>query len=238
MVPDLTERAVDARERMDAPDADADMLDHTYRRFALVNALVSRWGAVYRRDIRPRARRGKLRILDIGAGGGDLSRALAAWSRRDGVAAEITALDADPRAVAWSRAHDDGRGVHHRCAHSAELVAEGARYDVVLSNHLLHHLDATEMPALLSDSRLLVRDSGLVVHRDIARSRLAYSLFAAATLPFSRNLLAGSFIREDGLTSIRRSYTASELTAVAPAGWTIRRDLPAHLSLRWEQGDA
>jgi hypothetical protein len=31
----------------------------------------------------------------------------------------------------------------------------------------------------------------------------------------------GSYIRQDGLTSIRRSYTAAELRAAAPPGWTV-----------------
>ncbi|MNN87524.1 hypothetical protein D3C81_2050910 [compost metagenome] len=63
-------------------------------------------------------------------------------------------------------------------------------------------------------------------------------LFAAATWPISRTLLADSFIREDGLISIRRSYTAAELTAIAPTGWTVRGGLPSRLELRWEEGSA
>lgn len=223
---------------MDAPDADARKLDRTYQRFALVNAVVSRWRQVYRQDIRPRARRGHLRILDIGAGGGDLARAIADRLRSDGAAGEVTALDADPRAVAWARSRDAGHGVRYVCATSTRLVEAGETFDVVLSHHLLHHLDDAELQIVLSDSQRLVRAGGVVVHRDIERSRLAYGLFAAGTLPFARNLLDGSFIREDGLISIRRSYTAAELVAAVPQGWSVRRNLPARLSLRWEADDA
>ena len=42
-----------------------------------------------------------------------------------------------------------------------------------------------------------------------------------AALPFR-----GSFIRADGLTSIRRSYTAAELRAAAPPGWKVRPGFP------------
>lgn len=238
MRPDLSARAVDLRELMDEPDADLQMLEHTYRRFRVVNAVVSRPGALYRRDIRPRARAGRVRILDVGAGGGDLCRALAAFLRRDGLSAEITALDPDERAMSWAAAHDDGAGVHYRCAATDELVAAGETFDVVLSNHLLHHLTADQLSAVLADTRQLVSRSGLVAHHDIARSAAAYALFAAGTLPFSRNFLAGSFIRVDGLLSIRRSYTAAELRAGAPEGWTVRPGFPARLQLRWEGGGA
>lgn len=238
MSPDLSTRAVGLRELMDDPDADQRMLERTYRRFEWVNAVVSRPGLLYRRDIRPRARLGRLRILDVGSGGGDLCRGLAERLRRDGLSAEITALDADDRATRWASVHDDGAGVRYRCARTADLVREGATFDVVLSNHLLHHLSAEELQGLLAETRRLVGDGGLVVHGDIARSRTAYALFTAVTLPLSRSLLAGSFIRDDGLTSIRRSYTVRELEGSAPAGWRVRAGLPSRLELRWDSADA
>ncbi|MGO1920521.1 MAG: methyltransferase domain-containing protein [Microbacterium sp.] len=233
---DLSSRAVDARELMDDPAADARMLERTYERFPLVNAVVSRWRAVYRRDIRPRARRKPIRLLDVGSGGGDVSRALAAWARRDALPVSITALDADERAIRWARPR--GGGVEYRCASTTALVDAGDRFDIVISNHLLHHLSRTELPTVLADSVALAADDGLVLHRDIERGRFAYWGFAAGTLPFARNLLANSFIRDDGLTSIRRAYTASELTAIAPPGWQVRRAIPARLELRWEAWDA
>jgi len=75
-------------------------------------------------------------------------------------------------------------------------------------------------------------------HHDIARSRPAHVLFAAATWSISGTLLADSFIREDGLISIRRSYTVAELAAIAPAGWTARGGVPSRLELRWESDHA
>lgn len=236
MKPDLSARAVEARELMDSPDADSRMLERTYERFPLINAVVSRWRAVYRRDIRPRARTGPIRLLDVGAGGGDVSRAIAAWSHKDGLNVSVTALDADARAIAWARSR--GGDVEYRCAHTSELADAGEQFDLVISNHLLHHLGREELAAVLRDSVALIPDDGLVVHRDIERSRFAYLSFAVGTWPFARNLLADSFIRPDGLISIRRAYTASELASVVPSGWQVRRAFPARLELRWEASDA
>lgn len=238
MTVDLSTRAVDIVELMDDPDADDEALGRTYQRFGAVNAVVSRPGRLYRRDIRPRAASGRrVRILDIGAGGGDLCRDLVRRLRRDGLQADITALDADERAVRWASAHDDGAGIRYRHAFSGDLVAEGDTYDVVLSNHVLHHLDAGALRTVLDDSRALAGPRGLVSHHDIARSRLAYTAFAAGTWPLARNALAGSFIRVDGLLSIRRSYTPDELAAVVPSGWEVRSHPPARLELRWEAAD-
>ena len=72
---------------------------------------------------------------------------------------------------------------------------------------------------------MCIRDSS-----DIARSRPAYLGFGVATWPFFR----GSFIRADGLTSIRRSFTARELRMVLPGGWRVTREFPSRLVLRWQ----
>lgn len=216
ILPDLARRDDAAVERMDDPDCDEAALHRTYAQFRLVNAAVAGWRATYRQQLRPMFRtRGTTTLLDVGSGGGDVARALAGWAASDGHRLEITAVDPDPRAHAWATSRPTTPGLTFRRAASGDLVAEGRRYDLVVSNHLLHHLDAAQLAELLADSQQLARVR--VLHSDIARHRWAYALFSAATLPF----FPGSFIREDGLISIRRSYTPEELRAVVPSGWRV-----------------
>ncbi len=199
---------------MDDPDCDPAALDRTYRAFRTVNALVAGWRAVYRRSLRPLLSPTEPRsLLDIGSGGGDVPRAIARWAARDGLLLDITAIDPDERAHAFATRQTPVPGVTFRRASSADLVAEGRRFDLVTSNHLLHHLSPAELDALLADCEALC--AGRVVHSDIARSRLAYALYSAATWPVAR----GTFLHYDGRMSIRRSYTAPELNAVVPPTW-------------------
>lgn len=221
IVPALAERDRDASERMDDPDCDGAALRRTYAQFKVVNAVVAGWRATYRHHVRPVLHRGRTTtLLDLGCGGGDLARSLVRWAAGDGYRLEVTGVDPDARAHAWATGRPPVPGVTFRQALSGELVAEGAEFDVVVSNHVLHHLDEAQLQALLTDSRRLAR--ARVVHSDILRSRLAYLLFSAGTLPF----FPGSFIRADGLVSIRRSYTPDELAAVVPAGWRVERQHP------------
>lgn len=225
-------RADGARELMDDPAADVAMLAKTYARFRLVNAVVSGEREVYRRWVRPRLSPvWTTRVLDIGTGSADLPRRLLRWSRADRLRLEITAIDPDARAIAWARAQPPVPGLTLRQSLSSELVAEGERFAVVLSNHVLHHLDGREFGALLADSERLLAPGGVAVHGDIERSVFAYAGFWLGTLPFSANLLAGTYIRPDGLTSIRRSHTAPELERVLPPGWRVRRAFPSRLEV-------
>ncbi|WP_111652134.1 methyltransferase domain-containing protein [Actinoplanes lutulentus] len=212
----LTRRDTVSNEFMDDPGCDPERLERTYQQFSTVNRLVSGWRRIYRQWIRPRLDTDRpTTLLDIGFGGGDISRALAGWAGRDGLVLRITAIDPDERALRHVRRHP-AAGVRFEQASSADLVSRGDRYDLVISNHLLHHLDAAALAALLADSRALSRQ--LVVHNDLSRARAGYGLYAVATLPFARR----SFIHQDGLLSIRRSYRPAELRAVVPQGWQVR----------------
>ena len=116
-------------------------------------------------------------------------------------------------------------GVTFARAGSGDLVADGRSFDVVVSNHVLHHLEPVELTALLDDSRRLARR--LVLHSDLARSRPAYAAYAVLSVPLAR----GSFLRYDGLLSIRRSYRAGELLEAAGPGWRVEPGVPARLLL-------
>ncbi|RDI02357.1 methyltransferase family protein [Curtobacterium sp. AG1037] len=217
---DLSARATDLRELMDDPDCDPRALERTFRRFAVVNALVSGWRAAWRTHVVPALpASGRARILDLGCGGGDLARALVRWAGSDGFAVEVVGIDPDERAIASAR-RSTPRGVTFRQASSGELVAAGERFDVVVSNHVLHHLDDPARAAFLADSEQLA--TSRVLHSDIRRSRQAYRAYAVA----SPLVAAGTFVRVDGLRSIRRSFTVPELQDVLPAGWRAERAAP------------
>ena len=225
----LKDRDVDAIEDMDRPDCDLRRLDRSYARFPAVNRLLSGWHRTYRDRFRPLlAVRGTASVLDIGCGGGDVARSLAGWAAKDGYTLKVTAIDPDERAYNFATRAPAIQGVTYRQAHSADLVAEGRGFDIVLSNHILHHLDADQLAGVLKDSEVLCRRVAL--HNDLKRSNIAYLLFAAGFWPLG----VGSFICGDGLVSIRRSFTSGELQAVAPEGWRVDPNGPWHNLLVYE----
>lgn len=229
LIPSLRSRAVDATELMDAPDCDPELLRRTYAQFPYVNAAVSGWRTMYRRSIRPRLSTTRpSSLLDVGCGGGDLVRSLARWAACDGLRLEVTGIDPDARALDFALSLPPMRDVQFRPVLSSELVAAGECFTFVISNHVLHHLSAVELGGLLADSEQLC--TAVTLHADIERARLAYVGFSLGTPPFFHR----SFIRQDGLTSIRRSFTVEELRAIAPNGWSVESGRPSRLVLRWD----
>lgn len=220
----LSERDDQLRELMDDPDCDPKRLHATLRRFGIVNRLVSGWERVYRTRLRPvLTELGQpARVLDLGSGGGDVITHLARLAARDGLEVHWTGVDPDPRAhrAAISRQEP---GITFLQADTDALLQKGDVFDVVLSNHVLHHLDDAELFDFTSASRELA--STAVFHSDIARGRLAYGLFAVGILPLS----PGTFLRTDGLRSIRRSYRSDELSAALGPEWEVSSPAPFRL---------
>lgn len=199
---------------MDDPDCDLDLLNATYDQFRIVNGLISGWKRVYKRHIRPLLTDGST-ILDIGCGGGDLLFQLAKWTREDGLSVRITGIEPDPRALDYLSTLELPDNVDVFQKTTSEMVKEAATFDVVVSNHVLHHLDEATLATFLNDSIRLGRS--LVLHNDIRRDDLAFIGFLPSAVLF-RN----SFISPDGLRSIRRSFTRGELETAVSAPWVVK----------------
>lgn len=203
---------------MDDPSCDRELLFRTYDQFGVINPLLSRWKTVYKLFIRPRLRPSvPFRILDVGFGGGDISRALDRWAREEGFQLAITAIDPDPRALEFVKQREWPETITFRSCDTATLRAEGARFDAIISNAVMHHLTPSALEQLFDDSQALA--SGIVVHNDTVRSIWAYLLYSL----FIAWWLRQSFAMEDGRRTIRRSYSPAELQSHLPAGWRVER---------------
>jgi 2-polyprenyl-3-methyl-5-hydroxy-6-metoxy-1,4-benzoquinol methylase len=224
-------------EFMDRPDCDPTRLTRTYRAFGVVNLLLGRWGALVRQHFVPlleaHAASGSsepFRILDVGAGGGDVLRRIRTLTQQAGVPIELVGVDPDPRAVVVAKALTPSHPTPIRWVNaSAEsLLAAGERFHLVISNHVLHHLLDPEIVPFLRTLEALALHR--VVVTDIERSQLGYVAFGIA----SRLLFPGTLIHADGLLSIRRSFRAAELSPHLPPGWQVSTLRPYRLVLTFD----
>lgn len=218
----LSLRATNLTEYMDATDCDPAQLIRTYQDFALVNTAVSGWSLLYRRFLYPilMQRSGqKVRLLDIGCGGGDVLYRIVRRAKRDGFNLQATGIDPNEQAIAYAKKAVLLSDVNFYATTVEELAQAGESFDIVLSNHVLHHLTDLEVTDMCQISMKMA--TRLAIHNDIHRHPLAYLMF-----PFIGGLFPHSLILPDGMRSIRRSFTPAELRQLVPTGWEVHTSLP------------
>lgn len=214
-------------------DCDPIQLNNTYRHFRTINRLLSQWSIIYKREIKPflESVNRTATLLDIGFGGGDVAIYLVEMAKKDGYELRITAIETDERALHFVQTIQAPSEITFRHCASSDLVNQGAAFDFVISNHLLHHLDDTAFTAVHDDAQQLA--SHKVLFNDIERSDIGYGLYAI----FSRLLFRNSFVVYDGSLSIRRSFTLGELQQKAQAGWRVQRIFPFRLLLSYQKNE-
>lgn len=217
---DFTRRA-DLIEEMDRADSPEDRLFRTLDQFETLNRLVSRSRGILTSTVLADLKQdpGQPRHLaDLGAGGCDISRWLVRRARRLGATLRITAIERDERIIRHAAGANAGypeiRIVH------ADLFDQEAwgNPDYVFANHVLHHFPDPKCVDLL---RLLDR-AGLrrYLVSDLIRSVWSARAFRVGFSPFFH----GSFLIQDGVTSIRRGFTIPEVREL------LHRAAPLHPS--------
>ena len=127
-----------------------------------------------------------LRLLDIGCGGGLLTEPL---SR---LGASVTGVDAGAKNIAVAKLHAErmGREIDYRATTSEALVAEGARFDIVLNMEVVEHVD--NVPLYMKSCADLVAPGGLLFSATINRTLRALALAKIGAEYILRWLPAGT----------------------------------------------
>lgn len=222
------------RELLDDPGADPGAVARSLRNIARSNRWFGGAAAVCHglaRVLDGVPRGTGLTLLDLGTGAGDLPRAAVAWAAGRGI--RLRPLGLELSRVAAGLAREAGVPCAVGCAGTPPVREKSV--DLVLASQLVHHLAPASAVQLLRICNRLAR-VGVVV-ADLRRGPLAPLAFrvGAGALGFDRHTLS------DGLTSIRRGYTAGELRALlAEAGvpGRVARHPMYRLVATWRPGTA
>jgi len=198
----LAERSL-ADEQMDAPDLpDADyaaLLGDLGR----VNALTMAARPTLAFLSRLPKPGGRLKLLDVGFGHGDMLRRIARWAARRGVTAELVGIDLNPRSEAAARdATDPALPITYRTGDYAALAGEG--WDAIVSSLVAHHMTHDQLVGFVRFMETEARQGWLI--NDLHRHR-----FAHAGFPLLARIMGWHpIVRADGTLSIARSYRPAE----------------------------
>jgi SAM-dependent methyltransferase len=175
--------------------------------------------------------RGRLVVLDVGCGSGDLLRRIARWAEARGVALALEGIDVNPATVAVARARTPAEaGIAYRAADVFGL--EEAAPDLIVSSHFAHHLSDGDLVRFVRWMERAARVGWFV--NDLHRHWLPKAALRAvgALTPVHR------FVASDGPISVGRSLVRADWERVIAAAG-VERELVAirwHMPFRWGVG--
>lgn len=221
-------------EILDDPSTDPVLAERSLHDVALANRLFGGRRAILRElraVIAPLGKGTSLQLLDVGTGLGDIpaaARRVAAG--RDHLLTTI-GLELEPALARAAR-----RVCTHTVAADAlSLPFATASIDIVTCSQVLHHF---EDPA----AERLLRECTRVARRAVIIGDLRRSWFAVAGL-WSTSFLLGfhPVSRHDGVVSILRGFTRSELAAMVARATgrhpTVRHALGWRMTATWSPGN-
>lgn len=226
-------------ELMDQPSADPALLEESLNDLAWMNRYLGVTAGVIHqvRKLLNGELPDHISIVDVGAGGGDMLAAVASWCHRRGIRFRGAAVDSSRTTVQLAAARlaaaaADEIGVIG--ADARALPFEDGCFDIAIGCTFLHHLEANDAVAALTEMARVSR-RGLVI-TDLRRGLAAY-LGASA--------LAGTiwrrhrYPRHDGPASVRSAFTLKEVEILAHRAGLQATVEPQPLfrwALRWRRG--
>lgn len=213
-------------ELMDAPDLPGPVYDAVLKSLARVNSLTLAARPTIAFLDRALAHCNDFSLLDVGFGHGDMLRRIAAWGRKRGKTMRLVGVDLNPRSEHAARAATEHwLPITYVTGDYADLASEG--WDCVISSLVAHHMSHHQLVAFLRFMDAEARAGWLV--NDLHRHALAYYGYPVV----ARLMGCHSIVRQDGQTSIARSYRPGEWPPIlAEAGITgarIERVFPFRL---------
>jgi 2-polyprenyl-3-methyl-5-hydroxy-6-metoxy-1,4-benzoquinol methylase len=173
-----------------------------------------------------------VRVLDVAAGGGDVTIALARRARQTAYRLKFAGCDASQVAIdiASQSAEQWGELVPFERLNVLESPLPTG-FDAVICSLFLHHLD--EQDALTVLRKMADAARYLVVVNDLVRSRLGYLLAVAGTQLLTRSRV----VHVDGPLSVQGAFTRAEVLELAERaglrGATVSRHWPQRFRLQW-----
>ncbi|RZK63171.1 MAG: methyltransferase domain-containing protein [Hymenobacter sp.] len=180
--------------------------------------------------LRPQFAAGRpLRLADLGRGGGDTLRRIAAWARRQRVPVALTGIDANAFMLDYAAANSQSfPEISYRQfdIFSPEFAAQP--YDVLTASLFCHHFPDAELVGLLR--RWQQQAQVAVVINDLHRHPLAYY-----SIKYLTKALGGSrLVQHDAPLSVARAFSRADWRRLLAQAGITRYTLRWCWAFRWQ----
>lgn len=188
-------------ELMDGNDIPREDLFQNYRELHKVNNLLGGYRITLKGLSQFISSTGSLSVLDVGCGGGDTLKTIAAWGRKKQLSLQLTGVDLSEAAIRYSKENN-------KSFPEIEFIQEDVfqhlksekKYDVILNSLFMHHFTDEQIISLLSLMKKSAQ-SGFIIN-DLQRHPLAYRSIKLLTTLFSKSYL----VKNDAPLSVLRGF--------------------------------
>jgi len=171
----------------------------------------------------------KLKIADLGCGGGDMLKLVAQWAKKKDLEVELIGFDANPHIVKY--AEENCQDFDNISFEEQDIFSEAFKereFDIILCTLFTHHFSC---PSLVEIFQQFKRQSkyGVVIN-DLHRHPLAYHSIKLLVNSFSKS----EMVKNDGPLSVLRSFKRKDLIQIMNQAEVQKYSLKWMWAFRWQ----
>lgn len=220
-MPNFRERSNET-ELMDDLQCSGEVIEQTLRELEVINKWLGGNNVTINGIEKLTAGRKKLRIADVGCGGGDILKLIARWGRKNNIELDLTGIDANPNIIKF--ASDNCSSYPEIHFDAIDIFSDTFRqsdYDIITSTLFTHHFSDKELKEMLNQ---WAQQSNIgVVINDLHRHWFAYYSIKWITQLFSKSPM----VKNDAPVSVMRSFLKNDLRNI------ISKNSFPFVSIKW-----
>jgi SAM-dependent methyltransferase len=171
--------------------------------------------------------RQRVRICEIGCGGGDNLRVLHRYCRRHGIEVEVIGIDNNAHCIAVARAKWVAGNADWVYSDYRHVIFDGRRPDIIFSSLFCHHFSDEELVSMI---RWMEKNAATGWYiNDLQRHPLAYHSIRWLTRFWSRSYL----VKNDAPLSVLRGFTRAEWEKLLKEAGVETYSLQWKWAFRW-----
>ncbi|MGV3602297.1 MAG: methyltransferase domain-containing protein [Dyadobacter fermentans] len=191
------------KELLDADDIPAADLFQNLRELDFINRWLGGYAVSFNALKRVLQKDRRFTLVDIGCGGGDTLKRIAAWNRKAGFALDLYGVDLKPDCIAYAKENLKNSEVAFICDDYRNTYLHVQQVDVIHACLFCHHLSDSELIELV---RFTIKNRAILVINDLERNALAHYSIKFLTRLFSRSYL----VKNDAPLSVLRGFKKKE----------------------------
>jgi 2-polyprenyl-3-methyl-5-hydroxy-6-metoxy-1,4-benzoquinol methylase len=231
MAPDFSKRS-DAIEVMDDLNSSGEVINQTLVELEVINKWLG-GNAVTLNGLHlllsSSTKITRLKITDLGCGGGDMLKLLAARLKKSGMQTTLVGIDANPNIIEY--AQENAKAFTEISFQTQDILSESFRsqpYDIVFATLFFHHFTSAQLVEIFKS---LKKQSAVgIVINDLHRHWLAYYSIKFLTRFFSKSTM----VRHDAPLSVLRGFSKNELIEILQQAGIKNYSLKWKWAFRWQ----